>query len=258
MCLSAIMPITRSAPLVCHRQHDHIQAVQFVVHGEGEMAKYVAPQVLFVGRPHVGRDSKFVYRAEHFGAEGVGRDRTTLGVPERSLADFGLCLWKNADRESTGLSEILCAGRSKTCPRRRSSPATNGRRGGQVGAALSRVTSRDVTQQAIAASIAASVAALISAAVSAFFGYRAAQLSKADKEHERLLEKQAKELRRCYRQVAAFHELESRACKRIAAATGENATTVQKSLRAEVEQSGLERPAITRTEAEKRLAEIEA
>ena len=114
------------------------------------------------------------------------------------------------------------------------------------------------TQQAIAASIVASVAALISTLISAYFGYRAVQLSKVDKEHEQLLAKQAKELGRCYRQLAAFHELESRACQGITATTGENQSTTQKSLRSEVEQAGLERPAITRTEAEKRLAELES
>jgi IS30 family transposase len=34
----------------------------------------------------------------------------------------------------TGVSEFLCARRFETCPRRRSSLATNDRRGGQVGA----------------------------------------------------------------------------------------------------------------------------
>jgi hypothetical protein len=114
------------------------------------------------------------------------------------------------------------------------------------------------TQQAIAASIVAAAAALVSALVSAYFGYRTTQLSKIDKEHEQMLERQLKELRRCYRQLAAYHELESRACQRIEHASGSNQNTAQKSLRTEVEQAGLERPSITRTEAEKRLAELEA
>jgi hypothetical protein len=114
------------------------------------------------------------------------------------------------------------------------------------------------TQQAIAASVAASAAALISALISAYFGYRTAQLSKVDKVHERTLDQQLKELRRCYRQLAAYHELESRACQRIASLSDSNQSTTQKSLRTEVEQAGLERPAITRTEAQTRLAELEA
>jgi hypothetical protein len=114
------------------------------------------------------------------------------------------------------------------------------------------------TQQAIAASVAASVAALISAIVSAYFGYQSAQLSKIDKKHELLLDEHVKELKRCYRQIAAYHNLELRACQQIEAATGVSQATVQKKLRTDVKNAGLERPSITGTEAEKRLAELEA
>ena len=65
------------------------------------------------------------------------------------------------------------------------------------------------------------------------------------------------ELRRTYRQIASYYQVEDVACKQIEAATERNASTVQKELRDAVVGEGLERPSITRTAAERRLAELE-
>jgi hypothetical protein len=72
----------------------------------------------------------------------VGRShdeaQANVGVRGRKLRNDG----GNASRESVtkGASEFLCARRSETFARRRSSLATNERRGGQVGGCI-------VTQQ---------------------------------------------------------------------------------------------------------------
>ena len=112
------------------------------------------------------------------------------------------------------------------------------------------------TQIAIAASVFAAIASLISAVVAAYFGYQSSKRSRIERELERLVNKRTADLRRCYRQIASYYELEAQACKQIEAATGRNASTGQRELRDAVVGEGLDRPAMTRTEAERRLDEL--
>jgi hypothetical protein len=58
-----------------------------------------------------------------------------MGVAAAAHGSHLLKLGFSVDQVVQGLSEFLCVRRLKTCPRRRSSLATNERRGGQVGAA---------------------------------------------------------------------------------------------------------------------------
>lgn len=101
-----------------------------------------------------------------------------------------------------------------------------------------------------------SVGTLVAAIASAYFAYLSSKRSKSEREFERSAKNRTAELRRTYRQIASYYELEAQACKQIEAATGRNASTVQRELRDAVVGEGLDRPAMTRTEAERRLDEL--
>jgi hypothetical protein len=107
------------------------------------------------------------------------------------------------------------------------------------------------TTQAIAASTVAAIASLVAAIVTAYFGYRATRTSKeiADLKGE---------LKRAYRQVAAYHELEDIACEEIAMQRNSSAKTIKTELRDRAVQRNVERPDLTRKQCEKRLSELTA
>ena len=70
----------------------------------------------------------------------ASRSRAARTCPRRQPegAAAPMLLRPRAAMAAAGVSEFLCVRRSETCPRRRSSLATNDRRGGQVGAAFTR------------------------------------------------------------------------------------------------------------------------
>jgi membrane protein YqaA with SNARE-associated domain len=96
------------------------------------------------------------------------------------------------------------------------------------------------TTQAIAASIAAALAALVSSMVSVYFGYKATRNTSELDKRTRELEHLKAELRRTYRQLAGYHELESVAAQMIAQTTGKAPKTVQIDLRTQAETNGVE------------------
>lgn len=101
------------------------------------------------------------------------------------------------------------------------------------------------------------IGALITGVVSAYFSFRGFQLNKQEELTQRLLLERTDDLRRCYRQIASYHELESLACGRIAKLTDRSERTIQIELRdTVVSKSNCERPFITRNEAETQLSRL--
>ena len=106
---------------------------------------------------------------------------------------------------------------------------------------------------AVVAGVCSSLASLMTA----YFAYRLSRSKQRnhDLAHER--DVYLMEVKRCYRQIAAYYELERIACERLAQSTETNPTVVQIKLRDAVTGMGIERPAMTRNQAQRRLAELE-
>ena len=99
----------------------------------------------------------------------------------------------------------------------------------------------------------ASTAATVIGIVLAFIVARSdSHIREITKEND----KNKRELISCYRQIGSYYELEAVACQRIASRTDENETTIKIALRDTVVDMNLERPKITRTYADSRIAQL--
>jgi len=88
----APLPIPWSPALVSDGHDRHSATVQVVVNGEGEVAKVIETEAVFIHWPRFGVCRKSVNCIEYLQAEGIGRERAPFKVPKEGLSNFVLCL----------------------------------------------------------------------------------------------------------------------------------------------------------------------
>jgi len=116
----------------------------------------------------------------------------------------------------------------------------------------------DTTLIPVVSSVIAALAAVSAALISAHFQRKTAREHAEATQKTAELEKLKTELRRAYRQVMAYYELETIAADELAALTGKAAKTFKSEMRDEVRSRSLDRPEWTRTECERRMNEFAA
>lgn len=115
----------------------------------------------------------------------------------------------------------------------------------------------DVTGVSMVSSLVAAIAAIGAACTTAIFGHRTARVTADTAKKAADLEKHRASLRRAYRQVAAYYELENFAAEELSSKPGRTSKTVKRDLRDRVQQMGLNRPEMTRNECDSRVKELE-
>lgn len=103
----------------------------------------------------------------------------------------------------------------------------------------------------------AAIATIAAACVTGILGYKTTRFKKDFEKKATEIERLKGELRRLYRQVAAYHELETICADKLASLTSCSARTMKTELRDSVETTGAERPELTRGQCEKRIRELE-
>jgi len=106
-------------------------------------------------------------------------------------------------------------------------------------------------------SVIAAIATIAASCVTGLLGYKASRFKKDFEEKATEIERLKGELRRLYRQVASYHDLEARCADKLASLSSGSARTMKTELRDSVEATGAERPELTRGQCEKRLRELD-
>lgn len=96
----SLLPLPRHSALMSDGEHRRDFCLQQVVHRIGKVAQVVVPHFVFVRRTHVGVLAECVNCSERFIAESIRRNRASLEVSKKRIADLRLGWRQNFNHEA--------------------------------------------------------------------------------------------------------------------------------------------------------------